>query len=70
MTFMYMIAIRNKTVAHAFLPSFDNTNGRLYQERLLRSRTFATMVMSHYISPLYWFILLVFAYDSNKQVFK
>ena len=35
---------RNKTVAHPFLPSFDNANGRLCQERLSRSRNFATMV--------------------------
>ena len=26
-----MIALRSKTVAHTFLPSFDNANGRLYQ---------------------------------------
>ena len=34
MTFLCMIALRNKTVAHTFLPSFD-ANGRLCQERLL-----------------------------------
>ena len=33
-----------KTVAHIFLLSFDNANGRLCQERLLRSWNFATMV--------------------------
>ena len=33
-----------KTVAHTFLSSFDNANGRLFQERLLRSRKLATMV--------------------------
>jgi len=59
MTSMCMIALRNKTVAHTFLPSFGNTNGRLYQERLLRSRNFATMVTWHYTSPLYCFILCV-----------
>ena len=41
--FLCMIAPRNKIVAHAFLPSFDNANGHLCQERLLRS-IFATMV--------------------------
>ena len=44
MTFLCMIALRNRTVAHTFLPSFDNANGRLCQERLLRSRNLATMV--------------------------
>ena len=44
MTFLCMTALRNKTVAHTFLPSFDNANGRVCQERLLRSRNFATMV--------------------------
>ena len=33
--FLSMIALRNKTVAHAFLPSFDDANSRLCQERLL-----------------------------------
>ena len=44
MTFLNLIALRNKTVAHTFLSSFDNVNGRLCQERLLRSRNIATMV--------------------------
>ena len=43
MTFLYMIALRNKPVAHNFLPSFENANDRLRQERV-RSRKFATMV--------------------------
>ena len=34
-----MIALRNKTVAHTFPPSFDSANGRPCQERLLRSRS-------------------------------
>ena len=34
----------DRTVVHTFLPSFDNANGRLCQERLLRSRNLATMV--------------------------
>ena len=29
MTFLYMIAFRNKTGAYTFLPSFGNANGRL-----------------------------------------
>ena len=41
MTFLCMTALRNKTVAHT---SLDKVNGRLCQERLLRSRNFATMV--------------------------
>ena len=44
MTLLCMIALRNKTVAHTFLPSFDNANGRLCQEKLSRSRNFATML--------------------------
>ena len=41
MTFLCMTAPRNKTLAHTL---FDNAKGRLCQERLLRSRNFATMV--------------------------
>ena len=58
MTLLYMITLRNKTVAHTFLPSFNNANGRLCQERLLRSRNLATHgtthsnVTSHYPSLL------------------
>ena len=48
-----MITIRNKTIAHTFLPSFDNANGRLCQERLLRSRNFAAVVTLRYTPPLY-----------------
>ena len=44
MTFLCMIALRNKTVAYTLLPPFDNANGRLCQEGLLRNRHFATMV--------------------------
>ena len=44
MTFLCMIALRNKTVARTFLQSFVYATGRLYQERLLRSRHFATVV--------------------------
>ena len=29
MTFLYMIALRNQTVAYTFLPSFTNANSRL-----------------------------------------
>ena len=55
MTFLCIIALRNKTVAHTFLPSFDNANGRghLCKERLLRSRNFASMVMRRHTSLLY-----------------
>ena len=35
---------RTQTVAHFFLPSLDNANGRLCQERLLRSRRFPTVL--------------------------
>ena len=44
-SFLCMIlSLRIKTIAHAFLSSFDNANGFLCKERLLRSRNFATMV--------------------------
>ena len=32
MTFPCMIALRNKTVTHNFLPSFDNENNRLFKK--------------------------------------
>ena len=38
------IVLRDKTIAHTFLPSLDSANGRLCQEKFLRSRIFATMV--------------------------
>ena len=44
-TFLCVIALSNKTVAHTFLASFENANGLLHQQRLLRSRHFATMVV-------------------------
>ena len=61
MTFLYIIALRNKTVSHTFLPWFDNVKGRLCQERLLRSRNFATMVMQHHTTLLYsrWLFYLL-----------
>ena len=51
--FLCMIALRNKTVAHTFPPSFDNTNGHLCQDRLPRSRNYATMVTWRHSSFLY-----------------
>ena len=52
-TFLCMIAFRNKTLAYfASLPSFDNANGRLGQKRLLRFRNFVTMVTWRHTSPL------------------
>ena len=54
MTFLCTIALRNKTVAHTFLPSLDNADGRLYKERFLRSRNFASMVMLRHTSLLYY----------------
>ena len=44
LTFPCMIALVKKTVAHTFLPSFDNA---------LRSGNFATMVTGRDRSPLY-----------------
>jgi len=41
--FLCMIVLRIR-LAHTFLPSFDNVNGRLCQEGSLRSRNSATMV--------------------------
>ena len=42
MTFLRMIALRNKTVPHTFLPSFDNANDP--SVRLMKSRNLATVV--------------------------
>ena len=58
MTFLCTITLRNKTVAHTctFLPLFDNANGCLWQERLLWSRKFATMVTWHHTSPPWWWL--------------
>ena len=44
MIFLCMIILRAKTVAHTFFLCFNNANGRLYQERFLRSINFVTMV--------------------------
>ena len=38
-------------IAHTFLPSFDNANGYLCQEILLKSRNFAAMVTWRHTSP-------------------
>ena len=46
MTFLYMIALRNKTLAHTFLLSFDNANGRLLQERLPTMEHDITLLLS------------------------
>ena len=42
-----------KTAVHTFLPSFGNRNGRLCQERLLRSRNLSTMAMWRHTSSLH-----------------
>ena len=47
-------ALRNKTITHTFLPSFDNANCCLCEERLFRSRNFVTLVTWPQTSPLYW----------------
>ena len=44
MTFLCMIAPRNKTIANTLLLSFDNASYGLCQESLLGSRNFTTMV--------------------------
>ena len=31
-SFLCMMALGNKTVAHTWLPSLDNANGRLFQD--------------------------------------
>ena len=54
MTFLCIIALRNKAVAHTFLPSFDNGNGRLSYGRLLTYRKLATMVTCRHNSLLYY----------------
>ena len=33
-TFLYMITLRNKMVAHKFYPSFDNANGTIEIQKL------------------------------------
>ena len=48
-----VIPLRNKTPVHTFLPSFNNRNDLLCQERLLRSRNFSTMAMWRHTSPLH-----------------
>ena len=48
-----VILLRNKTAVHTFLPSFNNRNDLLCQERLLRSRNFSTMAMWRHTSPLH-----------------
>ena len=52
MTYLCMIALGNKTVAHTFLLSFDNVNGCLCQERWLTSITLAKIgnLTSHFSS--------------------
>lgn len=37
MTFLGVIALKNKTVAHTFVPSFDNANSRLFWETWRRT---------------------------------
>ena len=53
MTFLCVIAHQEQNEAHTSLPSFDNSNGRLCQERLLRSRNRATLVTWRH-TFLYW----------------
>ena len=58
MIFLCMIIFRNKMIALYFV-LFQQCNGRLYQERLLRSTNFATMVSLRRTSPFYTGIQLV-----------
>ena len=44
MTFLCVLPPRNNTEAHTFIRSFEDVNGGLSQERLLRSRNFGTRV--------------------------
>lgn len=62
LTFMCMILLRNRTVAHFSIPSFDNVNSRLDQERVLRSRNFATVYLGTMTSHLYPLLLIIFNY--------
>ena len=52
MTFLCVIAHQEQNEAHTFLPSFDNSDGRLCQERL-RSRNRATLVTWRH-TFVYW----------------
>ena len=54
MTFLCMTAARNKMVPHTSLPPFNNADGHLCQERLLRFRNFATMVTWCHTCPPYY----------------
>ena len=53
MTFLCMIALRNKTVAYTILPSFDNAIVRPCLERFLRPRNYDPMITWRYTSFLY-----------------
>ena len=55
MIFLCLTALKNKTVFHTILPSFANANA-LFQERLWRSRSFATMVTWRYTSPVHIYL--------------
>ena len=62
LTFICMIALRNKTVAHFLIPSFDNANSRLCQERVLGCRNFATVYFGNMTSHFYPLLLIIFNY--------
>ena len=70
MTFVCIIALRNKTVAHTdtFFPPFDNANRRLSQQRLLRSRHFATMLTWRHTSHLFWNLGTFLVFSKNKSL--
>ena len=70
MTFICIIALRNKTVAHTdtFFPPFDNANRRLSQQRLLRSRHFATMLTWRHTSHLFWNLGTFLVFSKNKSL--
>ena len=61
MTFLCIVALKNKMAPHTFLPWFDNVNGCICQETLLRSRNFATMVMQNHTTLFYsrWLFYLL-----------
>ena len=78
-SFLCMIALRNKTVAHNWLPSFDNANGRLcqYPEILLISLDWLSLdqlfskisVDTQYISSVTIVVIFVSSPNSSQQRF-
>ena len=81
-SFLCMMALENKTVAHTWLPSFDNENGRLCQDPeilLIRldwlsldkrfSKIMTLSVDTQYISSVNMVVTFVSSPNSSQQRF-